>query len=65
MCALPFGQRVLVADAGHQVSEARDPGTSFIRVGRNQIQGLHVVAMVDGEAARRVQAALGMPMEDV
>lgn len=65
MCALPFGQRVFVTDAGHQVAEAGDPGPGLLCVGRNQVQGLHVVAMVDGEAAGWVEAAVSMPMEDV
>lgn len=65
MRALPFGQRVFVADAGHQVAESGDPGSGLLRVGRDQVQGLHVVPVVHGEAAGRVEAAVCMPMEDV
>lgn len=65
MCALPFGQRVFVADAGHQVAEASDPGSGLLRVGRHQVQGLHVVPVVHGEAAGWVEAAVSMPVEDV
>lgn len=65
VCALPFGQRVFVADAGHQVTEASDPSSGLVRVGRHQVQGLHVVPVVHGKTAGRVEAAVGMPMEDV
>lgn len=65
MCALPFGQRVFIADAGHQVAEASDPGSGLLCVGRHQVQGLHVVPVVHRETAGRVEAAVGMPMEDV
>lgn len=65
MCALPFGQRVFIADAGHQVAEASDPGSGLFCVGRHQVQGLHVVPVVHRKTAGRVEAAVGMPMEDV
>lgn len=65
MRALPFGQRVFIADAGHQVAEASDPGSGLLWVGRHQVQGLHVVPVVHRETAGRVEAAVGMPMKDV
>lgn len=65
MCALPFGQRVFVADAGHQVAQASDPGSGLLCVGRHQVQGLHVVPVVHGETAGLVEAAVSMPVEDV
>lgn len=65
VCALPFGQRVFVADAGHQVAQASDPGSGLLCVGRHQVQGLHVVPVVHGETAGLVEAAVSMPVEDV
>ena len=60
---LPFGQGVLIADAGHQVLEACDPGVGLLRAGGDEVQGLHVVAMVDGEAAAGIKAPLGLSVE--
>lgn len=65
MCALPFGQRVLVADPCHQVAEAGYPGPGFFSIWCHQVEGLHVVSMVHCEAAGRVEAAICMPMEDI
>lgn len=62
---LALGQRVLVADAGQEVLEPRDPGASLLGVGRDQVQALQVVAMVNGEAAAGVEAALGVAVEDL
>ena len=63
--ALAFGQGVLVADPSHQVPEPGQPGACLLWTGGHQVQGLHVVAMVNGEAAGGVEAALGVPVEDV
>lgn len=54
MGSLSFGQRVLVTDAGHQVLQTCDPGSGLLSVGGDQVQGLHVVPMVEGEAAGRI-----------
>lgn len=64
MGPLPFGKRIFITDASHQVLEACDPGAGLLRVGGDEVQGLHVVPMVDGKAAAGVQAALGLPVED-
>ena len=63
MGPLPFGQGVLVTDAGHQVPEACDPGAGLLRVEGDEVQGLHVVAMVDGEAAAGIKVPLGLSVE--
>lgn len=65
MCALSFGQRVFITDPSHQVTEASDPGPGFFCICGHQIEGLHVVSMIHGETAGRVEAAVGMTMENV
>lgn len=65
MRSLALGERVLIADPGHEVLQPRDPGASLLRVGRDQVQGLQVVAMVNGEAAAGVEAPLGVAVEDL
>lgn len=65
MRSLALGERVLVADPGQQVLEPRDPGASLLGVGCDQVQGLQVVAMVNGEAAAGVEAALSVAVEDL
>lgn len=65
MCALSFGQRVLVADSSQQVAQACYPGSCLFRIGRDQIQGFHVVSMIDREAAGWVQTAFCLTMKDV
>lgn len=65
MGSLPFGEGVLITDASHQVSEAGYPGSGLLCVGRHQIEGLHVVSMIDSETAGLVKATLSMSMEDV
>lgn len=65
MCPLAFGQRVLVADPGHQVAQASYPGSGFFWIWRHQVKGLHVVSMVHSETAGWVEAAICVPMEDV
>lgn len=62
---LALGERVLVADPGQEVLEPRDPGASLLGVGRDQVQALQVVAVVNGEAAAGVEAALGVAVEDL
>lgn len=63
--SLALGQRVFVADPGQQVLEPCDPGASLLGVGRDQVQALQVAAMVNGEAAAGVKAALGVALEDL
>lgn len=63
--ALPLGQAVLVADAGHQVLQACDPGPRLLPGARHQVQGLHVFSVVEREAAVGVEAALGVALEDL
>lgn len=63
--ALPLGQTVLVADAGHQVLQARDPGPRLLSGSGHQVQGLHVFSVVEGEAAVGVKAAVGVALEDL
>lgn len=65
MRPLALGERVLVADPGQEVLEPRDPGASLLGVGRDQVQALQVVAVVNGEAAAGVEAALGVAVEDL
>lgn len=65
MCPLPFGQRVLIADPRHQVPKASDPGPGLLCVRRHQVEGLHVVSVIHGETAGRVEAAIRLSMEDV
>lgn len=63
--ALPFGQTVLVADAGHQIFQAGDPGSRLLSGSWHQVQGLHVFSVVEGEAAVGVEAALSVALEDL
>ena len=63
--ALSLGQTVLIADAGHEVLEAGDPGARLLSGPRYQVQGLHVLAIVQAEAAVGVEAALGVALEDL
>lgn len=63
--ALPLGQAVLVADSCHQVLESGDPGAGLLSGAGHQVQGLHVFAVVQAEAAVWVEAALGVPLEDL
>lgn len=63
MGPLPLGEGVLITDAGHQVLEAGNPGACFLRIGGDEVQGLHVVAMVDGEAAARIEVPLSLSVE--
>lgn len=63
MGPLPLGEGILVTDASHQVLEARDPGAGLLGVGGDEVQGFHVVAMVDGEAAAGIEAPLRLPVE--
>lgn len=63
--ALPLGQAVLVADAGHEVLEAGDPGAGLLPVGGHQVQGLHVLSIVDAEAAVGVEAAVRVALKDL
>lgn len=60
---LPFGKGVFITDAGHQVLEACDPGAGLLRVGGDEVQGLHVVPMVDSKAAAGVKAPLSLSVE--
>lgn len=63
MGPLPLGKGVFIADAGHQVFEPCDPGACLLGVGGDEVQGLHVVAMVDGEAAAGIKVPFGLPVE--
>lgn len=63
--ALPLGQTVLIADARHQVLEARDPGPSLLSGARHQVQGLHVLSIVQAEAAVGVEASLRVALKDL
>lgn len=60
---LPFGEGIFVTDASHQVLEARDPGAGLLGVGGDEVQGLHVVPMVYGEAAAGVKVTLRLSVE--
>lgn len=62
---LPLGQAVLVTDTSHQVFEACDPSSRFLAGARHEIKGLHVLAVVQGEATVGVKAALGITLEDL
>lgn len=64
MGPLPLGKGVLITDASHQILKACDPGACLLWVGGNEVQGLHVVAMVDGEAAAGIEVPLGLSVED-
>lgn len=63
MGPLPLGKGVFVTDASHQILEACDPGACLLWVGGNEVQGLHVVAMVDGEAATGIKVPLSLSVE--
>jgi len=63
--ALPLGQAVLVADARHQILEAGDPGARLLPVAGHQVQGLHVLSVVQAEAAVGIEAALRVALEDL
>lgn len=62
---LAFGEAVLVTDPCHQVLQPCDPGPCFLGTGGHQVQGLHVVPVVDAEAAVGVEAAIGVALEDL
>lgn len=63
--ALPLGQAVLITDASHQIFEACDPGSRLLSSARDQVQGLHVLPIVETEAAVGVEAALSVTLEDL
>lgn len=63
MGPLPFGKRIFITDASHEVLEACDPGAGLLGVGGDEVQGLHVVAMVDGEAAAGIKVPLSLSVE--
>ena len=63
--ALSLGQAVLVADARHQVPQAGDPGAGLLPGAGHQVQGLHVLPVVQAEAAVGVEAALRVALEDL
>ena len=60
MGPLPFGKGIFITDASHEVLETCDPGAGLLGVGGDEVQGLHVVAMVDGEAAAGVKVPLSL-----
>lgn len=62
--SLSLSKRVLITYPSHQIFQPRDPGASFLWVGGNQIQGLQVVAVVNGEAAAWVKVPLRMAVEN-
>lgn len=64
VCSLSLSKRVLIAYSSHQVFQPCDPGASFLWVGCDQIQRLHVAAVVNGEAAAGVEVPLGVAVED-
>ena len=63
MGPLPFGKGIFITDASHEVLEACDPGACLLGVGGDEVQGLHVVAMVDGEAAAGIKVPLSLSVE--
>lgn len=63
--ALPLGQAVLVTDAGHQIFEACDPRPRLLSGAGHQVQGLHVLSVVQAETAVGVEAALRIALEDL
>lgn len=63
MSPLPFGKGIFITDASHQVLEACDPGAGLLGVGGDEVQGLHVVTMVDGKAAAGVKVPLRLSVE--
>lgn len=63
--ALPLGQAVFVADPSHQIFQACDPGPRLLSGSRHQVQGLHVLSVVETEAAVGVKAALRVALEDL
>lgn len=63
--ALSFGQTVFITDAGHKVLKASDPGASFFSCTWHQVKGLHVLAIVDAEAAVRIKATVRIPLKDL
>lgn len=64
MCSLSLSKWVLITYSSHQIFQSCDPGASFLWVRCNQIQWLHVVAMVNGKATARVKVPLCMAVED-
>lgn len=62
---LPLGQAVLVTDPSHQVFEPRDPSPGLLSSPWDQVQGLHVLPIVQTEAAVWVKAAFGVTLEDL
>ena len=63
--ALPLGQAVLITDACQQIFEACDPGPRLFSSAGHQVQGLHVLSVVQAEAAVGVEAALRVALEDL
>lgn len=63
--ALSLGQTVFIADAGHKVLKASNPGASFFSCTWHQVKRLHVLAIVDAEAAVGIKATVGIPLEDL
>lgn len=63
--ALPLSQAVLITDASHQIFEACDPSSRLLSRARDQVQGLHVLSIVETEAAVGVEAALSVTLEDL
>lgn len=63
--ALTFGQTVFIADAGHQIPQTGDPGASLLSRPRHQVQRLHVLTVIDAEAAVGIPAAVGISLKDV
>lgn len=63
--ALPLRQAVLITDASHQIFETCDPGPCFLSSAGHQIQGLHVLSVVETEAAVGVKAAFCIALEDL
>lgn len=64
MCSLSLSEWVLITYSSHQIFQSCDPGASFLWVRCNQIQGLHVVAVVNGKATAWVKVPLCMAVED-
>ena len=58
-------QTVLVTDASHEVFQASNPGTGLVSVSGDQVKRLHVVAMVNTEAAVGVEATVCVALEDL
>ena len=63
--ALSLSQAVLIADSGHEVLEACNPGASFLPCAGHYVQRLHVGSVVNCEAAVWVKVVVRVALEDL